>query len=246
MCMNSESSAKNLPFISVVTAAYNEEKYLPACLKALQNQTYPKDRYSYTIVNNNSTDATATIAKEYGAEVLHEEKQGYVYTLSHGMNTVKGDIIAVTDADTVVPASWLEQIAVAFEDPKVVAITGGARLTIPSSFFADIMEGLFTVFLTVVFGLGRSNVNGFNFAVRREVFLKAGGLNTRYTMSPDVELGIRMTSYGKVVYIKDLIVQTSSRRWKKGYIRALWDYSKAFITTTFFHSVPEVQQEVIR
>jgi glycosyltransferase involved in cell wall biosynthesis len=60
----------NMPFISVVIPAYNEERYLPACLKSLQKQTYPSDRYEVILSDNNSSDSTSEIAKKYGARVI--------------------------------------------------------------------------------------------------------------------------------------------------------------------------------
>ena len=62
------------PAISVVIPAFNEEKYLPACLEALKKQTFKN--YELIVVDNNSTDKTAQIAKKFGARVVKEKKQG--------------------------------------------------------------------------------------------------------------------------------------------------------------------------
>ena len=59
------------PLVSVVIPAYNEEKYLPACLEALSRQTF-RD-FEVVVVDNNSTDRTAEIARSLGARVVHEE-----------------------------------------------------------------------------------------------------------------------------------------------------------------------------
>jgi len=47
------------------------------------------------IANNNSTDATEDIAKKHGCRVLPVSTQGYVYALSEGMNSAKGDVVAI-------------------------------------------------------------------------------------------------------------------------------------------------------
>src|SRR5512132_1578633 len=51
--------------VSVVTPAYNEERYLRECIESVLAQTYT--HWDYTIVNNCSTDRTLEIAQEYAA-----------------------------------------------------------------------------------------------------------------------------------------------------------------------------------
>jgi glycosyltransferase involved in cell wall biosynthesis len=56
----------SLPLVSIVTPAYNEEKYLRECVESVLAQTYTN--WDYTIVNNRSTDRTLDIAQEYAAK----------------------------------------------------------------------------------------------------------------------------------------------------------------------------------
>lgn len=53
------------PLVSVVTPAYNEEKYLAECIESVLAQSYT--HWDYLIVDNCSTDGTLTIAKKYAA-----------------------------------------------------------------------------------------------------------------------------------------------------------------------------------
>jgi len=53
------------PLVSVVTPVYNGGVYLAECIESVLEQTY--DRREYIIVNNCSTDNTATIAGPYAA-----------------------------------------------------------------------------------------------------------------------------------------------------------------------------------
>jgi len=57
--------ASSLPLVSVVTPAYNEEKYLGECIESVLAQSY--SNWDYTIVNNCSTDATEAVARKYAA-----------------------------------------------------------------------------------------------------------------------------------------------------------------------------------
>ena len=158
------------PFISVVIPAYNEEKYLPHCLKALKNQTYPKDRFDITVVDNNSKDKTAKIAKALGAKVITEKKQGHVFALNTGMTRAKGMLIAATDADTEVKKNWLEVIEGAFSDPEVVAVTGSAHYKSKSKVKRNIVKFSYYAYLKLHFAVGKPSLSGLNLAVRKKAF----------------------------------------------------------------------------
>ncbi len=214
---------KPLPFISVVIPAYNEEKYLPDCLTALAKQNYPKDKYRIIVANNNSTDKTEEIARKYGAAVVNEKKQGHVFALNTGMKNATGEIIAVTDSDTRVSSTWLKTIARVFEDKDVVAVTGYADYSYNSKISRYLWKFSYKTFMKAHFALGKPNIIGPNLAVRRNAFLAIKGLDTRYEISSDTELGLRIKKVGKVVFCPELSVTTSPRRWQKG---SLEDYYK--------------------
>jgi len=58
------------PLISVVIPAFNEENFIAKTLESLLNQDF-KD-FEIIVVDNNSTDQTAEIAKKFGAILLYE------------------------------------------------------------------------------------------------------------------------------------------------------------------------------
>jgi glycosyltransferase involved in cell wall biosynthesis len=85
--------------IKVIIPAYNEQN---AIVKVVQD--IPTIVDEIIVVNNNSTDATETIAKAAGATVLSEPKRGYGYACLKGMEYVseqeiKPDIIVFLDGD---------------------------------------------------------------------------------------------------------------------------------------------------
>src|ERR1035437_5009908 len=136
-----------MKLITVVVAAYNEEKDLPKCLTAITTQDFPKDDYEIIVVDNNSTDKTAEIAKGFGARVITESKQGNTFAVKKGMDSASGEIIANTDADTVVFPDWLATIKKIFEDPKVVAATGSAYVKTGNRGFDLIYRKLYDCFI---------------------------------------------------------------------------------------------------
>lgn len=233
--------------ISVVVTAFNEEKYLPKCLAALNNQTYPKDKFSITVVDNNSTDRTAQIAKEFGVRVISEKRQGNTFALKRGMDEARGDVIAVTDADTQVDNNWLWTIAKIFSDSEVVAATGSMYMDTRSKIKGRLVEMIYAILANVVAFIGKPNLSGFNFAIRRKAFLQVGGINTLFKMSSDVDLGIRLNKIGKIRMVNDLRVATSSRRLERsGFLRTLWDYVKGHIYAAWLRKPPPIKQVIIR
>lgn len=240
-------SKSKVLLISVVITAFNEEKYLSKCLESLNNQTYPKNKFSITVVDNNSTDKTVEIAKKFGARVISEKRQGNMFALKHGMDDAKGDIIAVTDADTQVDKDWLWTTNKIFADSKVVGATGSMSIDAKSKIIGKLIDIAYMIIVNVGVLIGKPNLSGFNFAVRRQAFLKVGGVNPLFEMSSDVDLGIRLNKIGKIRMVNDLRVVTSSRRLEKsGLFPTLWDYVRGHIYAAWLRKPPPIKQAAIR
>lgn len=240
---NSSSSEKegihNKPFISIVIPAYNEELYLPACLAALKKQSYPSDKYEIIVVDNNSNDKTYEIAKNAGAIVILEKNQGHVFALNSGMMYAKGDIIATTDADTKVNKNWLRIIERVFRDKDVAAVTGPAWYQAKSKTKRNLVKYSYYVYLKLHFAVGKPSLSGLNLAVRRDAFYKIKGLDTRYRIFSDVELGLRIKAVGKVLFCKELSVISSPRRWEKGSLEDYYKYLNSYFKTVWLLRPPE-------
>lgn len=231
---------RQLPFISIVIPAYNEEKFLSKCLDALTNQTYPKVRYQIIVVDNNSTDNTAAIAKKFGAKVIEEKQQGHVYTINTGLQNATGDIYAMTDADSIPARNWLTNIARLFENPKVVGATGTVNLDFDSEIFnLTLKHAYYLVWQSNSF-LHKPLLVGPNMAIRSSVFRqKLKQVDTRYRINGDVELGMRLRKHGKVIFSKDLSVISSSRRFKNGLnIKDLYKFTNAYIYSIWLEKPP--------
>ncbi|MGI8419635.1 MAG: glycosyltransferase [Candidatus Levyibacteriota bacterium] len=241
--MNGSSSRKtqsdNKPLISVVIPAYNEELYLPGCLEALKKQTYPHNKFEIILVDNNSTDKTAAIAKAAGATVIIEKIQGHVFALSTGMQKAKGDIIATTDADTKVNKDWLTIIERVFQDEEVAAVTGPAWYNSQSKMKRYLVKYSYYVYLKLHFAVGKPSLSGLNLAVRKKAFYKIKGLDTRYKIFSDVELGLRIKTVGKVLFCKELSVISSPRRWEKGTIEDYYKYVNSYFKTVWLLKPPK-------
>ena len=82
--------------VTFVLPAYNEEKSIENVLEGI-NLTYPESKI--IVVDNNSTDNTASIAKNAGALLINEKKQGKGHAVKKGFKNVKSKFAIMIDAD---------------------------------------------------------------------------------------------------------------------------------------------------
>jgi glycosyltransferase involved in cell wall biosynthesis len=101
--------------LTIVIPAYNESRHLRLCLDSISIQDFAPSEV--IVVDNNSTDDTVAIAKEYSfVKVVKESKQGIYYARNKGFNSAKSEIIARIDADTILPNNWVSRIEKFYED----------------------------------------------------------------------------------------------------------------------------------
>ena len=56
------------PFVTIAMPAFNEERFIETCIRSVQAQTYPRDRFEILIADGRSTDATREILARLSAE----------------------------------------------------------------------------------------------------------------------------------------------------------------------------------
>src|SRR5665647_3111522 len=112
----------NLPFISIIIAARNEENNIGNCIQSLINQTYPQNKFEIIVTNDHSTDNTVPIINSFQKEnirvinlidftenkILNSYKKKSIET---ALQFAKGALIVTTDADCTAPSKWLETLA---------------------------------------------------------------------------------------------------------------------------------------
>jgi len=113
-----------LPFVTVVIPALNEAQVISDCLRALHGQSYPHERFEVVIVDNGSTDATARIARESGATVMHVAERSAYVARNAAIRATTGDYLAFTDADCVPVAVWIEEL-IAAESREQTGVVAG-------------------------------------------------------------------------------------------------------------------------
>ncbi len=122
------------PFVSIIVPAYNEETVIGERIKNLVELDYPKDKYEIIIVESGSTDNTYKIVKEMIKHhkdskpilkvVNEEERRGKASAINFGKKYAEGEIMLVTDANSIFDKNVLKVMMPHFKNPKVGAVGG--------------------------------------------------------------------------------------------------------------------------
>lgn len=203
--------------LSIVVPAFNEEGYLGKTLASLNLATEllqreTRNQAEIIVVDNNSDDSTADIARALGATVVTESLHNIAKVRNTGAKLANGDVIVFVDADTLVPANLLTRILAAMTDNTCF---GGA--VDPDYRPRKRTVQAYLQFWRVI-GKLTGMAQGATQFFRKDVFVSLQGYDETLFMGEDVDLYWRLKRFateqnGNVVFIKDLRVVPSTRRF---------------------------------
>ena len=200
--------------VAVVIPAYNGGRFLGRVLTALRESD---SGVRVVVVDAGSTDDTADVASEHGAEVIRlEQREGPARARNVGANETAADVILFLDADCAPHADVVERVRAAFEsEPDLVSLSGSYDSQPPfPGFFSQYMN------LRHHFFHQRARREQATFwagcgAVRRKAFVEVGGFDAARYPHPqieDIELGMRLRRAGRMLLDPDLQV-THLKEW---------------------------------
>ncbi|WGV25023.1 glycosyltransferase [Halotia branconii] len=238
----------NLPSVSIVVAAKNEESVIGKLVKNLCSLEYPNGQYEVWIIDDHSTDKTpqllAELAQEYKQlKVLRRSAQatgGKSGALNQVLPLTKGEFVAVFDADAQVAPDLLLQVIPLFQHEKVGAVqVRKAIANAKENFWTKgqmsemALDTWFQQQRTAIGGIGELRGNG-QF-VRRTALESCGGWNEE-TITDDLDMTLRLhlnnwdiecTSYPAVQEegVTNVIALWHQRnRWAEGGYQRYLDY----------------------
>jgi cellulose synthase/poly-beta-1,6-N-acetylglucosamine synthase-like glycosyltransferase len=178
-----------LPSVTVIVCARNEEDVIGRCLDSLLLLDYPREKLEILIVDDESDDRTADIVREYLSREVYfrllsagtelHDLPGKQRPLNRGIYEARGEIILVTDADIEVQPGWIKGHVAAYDEntgivggiTRVSTENGGILATVQN---ADQVSKL-TIAMGCA-GLGIPlTIMGNNCSFRRDAFLECGG-----------------------------------------------------------------------
>ena len=121
---------EELPTITLMICAYNEEDVVKEKMENTLALDYPKDKFRIMWVTDGSNDHTNELLAAYPEVdiVFSPERRGKTAALKHGLRELKTRYVAFTDANTMINTGALREIARLFSDPTVGCVSGEKRV----------------------------------------------------------------------------------------------------------------------
>jgi len=211
--------------ISVIVAFRDEALNLPNLLEAMMRQSFPKDRFELILVNDHSSDASASIVERYCSMCnnfrlvnLSENETGKKAAIACGIDSAGNPLIAITDADCLPSSNWLGSISLEAGNGSVLMI-GPVIMTPIDNIVQKIQSLEYSSLMASAAGscgIGHPVIaSSANLAFRNDL-LKVSGitLNPKVTSGDDMFLlhHAKRINKGRISFLssKEAIVQTST------------------------------------
>jgi cellulose synthase/poly-beta-1,6-N-acetylglucosamine synthase-like glycosyltransferase len=168
------SESGDLPTVSLIVPAYDEEEVIAEKVANALTLDYPRDRLQVIVASDGSTDATAERARAAGASlVLELPPGGKVAALNAAAEQAAGEVLAFSDANSVWSRDALRRLVASFADPTVGYVCGQVRFLDPEG---NNLEGAYWRYEMAVREAesalaGVTAGNGAIYAVRRDAYL---------------------------------------------------------------------------
>jgi cellulose synthase/poly-beta-1,6-N-acetylglucosamine synthase-like glycosyltransferase len=170
-------AAGDLPSVSLLVAAYNEEAEIEKRIQTALMMDYPPEKLEIVIASDGSSDATADIVRSYahrGVRLLdYRQRRGKAAVLNAAFDEVEGEIVLLSDANTHIDPPALRRLVRWFDDPEVGVVCGRLILTDPATGRnADSLYWKYETFLKKCEGQlgGLLGANGAIYAIRHQLF----------------------------------------------------------------------------
>lgn len=226
-------AAPNDVEISVIIPTKNEEKYLGACLQAITNAFDSKYQYEIIVVDNRSSDQTATIARLYNCKVLQNEKSTISASRNKGARHANGDLLAFIDADCVIDKEWYTKLRDHFMSNNAVA--AGAKISPDFSNARWVEIALFHLNNRLGTKIDKNVyrvkwIGTSNMLIKKEVFQQVGGFREDLSVAEDVDLCERISRWGDIILDKRIhtIHLRESRTLKQLFQKERWRGKNSF------------------
>jgi len=216
--------------ISVVIPCYNEEDGIRHVYEGM-----PSYVDEVVVVDNNSTDRTAEVARSLGARVVFQPRKGYGAAYQAGLPAATGDIIATLDGDGTYPADEIALLVDALEDRKLDFISG-ARFPLRNPAAMNFTNKVGNFVLTIATGVlwfrplrdSQSGMWVFRRSVLPRLKLTSDGmpLSEEIKIEAIEKLGPRFAEIG--IDYRPRIGEVKLQKWRDGWLNLSFLFAKRF------------------
>lgn len=126
------SNDANLPTVTLLIAAYNEQDLIKEKVENCLALDYPKKKIQIIFITDGSSDDTPNIIKQFAEiELLHEDiRAGKMAAIKRAIPYIKGEITVFTDANTFLNIEAIKELVKHYQNPKVGAAAGEKRIKV--------------------------------------------------------------------------------------------------------------------
>jgi succinoglycan biosynthesis protein ExoA len=192
------------PRISIIIAAANAQRTLPATLDSIAAQDYPGE---VEVVVAAADETTAEVARAHDVEVVDNESGTTPSGLNLAGRVSSGEFLVRVDAHSVIPSDYLTRVVATLRETGA-EVVGGRQVPVGRS----LLERAIAAAMSSPFGAGdaRYRLGGspgpadtvYLGAFRRKIFDDLGGYDERYVRHQDYELNHRVRSVGGTVWLE--------------------------------------------
>lgn len=241
---------KEFPFVSVIVPVYNEEKTIIKTVTSLLKLDYPKDKYEIIVVNDGSTDNTASIVKSLisknrltNIKIFSKENGGKGSAMNYGIKRSRAEIIVSMDADSMISPWALKKMLGYFQEDKVAAVTPAMSIFNVKGFWLRIQlaEFMLGIYMRKVFDLNEAiHIVPGPFSAYKRSFFEKHGYFDEHNVTEDTEIAMRIQAKGYkiknsmsanvyVIQPKTFMSVLRQRiRWYYGFTKNAMKYKKLF------------------
>lgn len=205
------------PNVSLLIAAYNEEKVISAKIENCLMLDYPKDLLHIWIASDGSSDNTNNIVKTYMAaneniHLLEFPRTGKSGIINQAMKSVKGEIVVFSDANTEYLHDSLKRLIKHFEDPGIGCVSGRLIYRNPGEIISGRGESIYWKYETTLKKMESklgyvAGANGAIYAIRKDLFepFSPRTINDDFTISMKIVMnGFRSVYDENAVVYEDV------------------------------------------
>lgn len=232
------------PVLSVIIPAHNEEQLLHLCLERVTKQAFGLP-YEIIVIDNNSTDQTAKIARSWHVRLVSEKRKGASAARNRGASVARANLLVFIDADCIVPYNHLATIWRKFSADETLDGLAGPYVYYDAGPFQRWLtddlnsQSVLHGFYKNLFGL--QTFISANFAIRKHIYRNVGGFDETITdviEADDAEFACRLAKNGhRVLFDPALKILSSARRYKAALGKVLFTrtlYVLSYLIATKF------------
>lgn len=256
------SRGTEMPFISILIPAHNEEFTIERCVRSLAELDYHRNgkrKYEIIVINDGSTDKTGEVLGNLKKEIDYlrivtrkppRAGKGKGYVLNDGVRICKGEVIAVFDADARIESDFLKKIIPYLDDDDVAGVQARVRMYNAHRNLLTMMQEVeFSIFGNVILRardiMGKSGFLGGNGQLTRKKFVEDIEGWDGFAVTEDLNMSIKLILGGnKIRYCPEAVVwQEAVPEWK-AFFRQRVRWATGNLETLFVYLAPIIDAKI--